>query len=285
MKPKLRFLRSSLSKSARNIGLSCPSCGCPKSTTVDRKRIILTLRRCNNCKLLFRAPTTTSEENAEFYQQEYSQGFTTDMPSQHDLQVLIDTAFEGSEKDYTTYLSVLDALGCRPGDAVLDFGCSWGYGSWQLTRAGFDVEAFEISKPRCAYAREQLGVNAVDTLGSLRGSYDVIFSAHVLEHVPSVAETIAFAWKMLRPGGLFVAFTPNGSQSFRKAHPSSWHLLWGMVHPQFLDNVFYKQTLGSSPYLLASTPYGLSEISSWSGTDVHELNLSGIELLAAVRKV
>lgn len=246
--------------------------------------IVTFLRRCAECGLMFRAPTTNKDETTRFYQDEYDQGFTTDMPPQDELQRLMNNSFRNSEKDYTTYISVLNALGCKPHDRVLDFGCSWGYGSWQLARAGFEVEAFEISKPRCAYARNRLGINAVDSLSNLKKDYDVFFSAHVLEHVPSVADTISFAWQGLRPGGLFIAFTPNGSQSFRDANPSVWHKLWGMVHPQFLDNVFYKRAFASSPNCIVSDLYDLQEIRCWTGIKSIELDLRGIELLVAVRK-
>jgi len=284
-KPKINYFISSLSKSVRNVGFSCPSCGCPKSSIEDRKLLVTSLRRCSRCQLLFRTPTTTANESNKFYQQDYSQEFTTDMPEQQELEALLNSAFKGSEKDYTAYLSVLKALGCRTGnDAVLDFGCSWGYGSWQMMRAGYWVEAFEISTSRCAYARKQLGVNATDTLSSLRGPYDIFFSAHVLEHVPSVSEAIAFAWQVLRPGGLFVAFTPNGSLPAKEANPQAWHKLWGLVHPQILDDVFYSRAFLGSPHLLASRPYDLSAIMSWTGESIIKLDMTGSELLVAVRK-
>jgi 2-polyprenyl-3-methyl-5-hydroxy-6-metoxy-1,4-benzoquinol methylase len=280
-KQKIRYFFSSASKWGRRDRLACPSCGCARSSIEDRKKVVTSLRRCAQCRLLFRTPTTTAEESARFYEEDYSQGFTTDMPDRGELEALTAQAFAGTEKDYTTYVAVLEALGCRAGSRVLDFGCSWGYGSWQLAEAGYRVEAFEISTTRCAYARKELAVDAHDTLSELRGPYNVFFSAHVLEHVPSVADVIAFAQRVLAPEGLFVAFTPNASRPFREANPSAWHQSWGLVHPQILDDVFYEQAFDSSPYLLASAPYDLENIGSWSGMKPRKLGMSGPELLAA----
>lgn len=233
---------------------------------------------------MFRAPTTTSAENEAFYQENYHQGFTSDTPSDEVLRGLMTSNFAGSEKDYTSYINVLAALGGKPGDRLLDFGCSWGYGSWQLKKHGYDVVSFEISKPRCRYAREKLGVAAYDNLDDLKDEgFDIFFSAHVLEHVPAISDVFAFAQKKLKKGGLFIAFTPNGSEDYRRRQDGAWRQLWGMVHPNFLDDRFYRKAFPN--VLLASDPYderGISE--QWVGArSSPALRLDGVELMAAVK--
>ncbi len=208
---KGRYLRSSLAKAVRGGGRACPSCGSGVSIVVDRKYLITTLRRCGSCSLMFRAPTTTAEEFAVFYQDDYSEGFTTDLPSQADLDLLKQGHFKDSGKDYGKYIGVLQALGCRPGQLLLDYGCSWGYGGWQFAEAGFRVIGFEVSEGRCRYAQDMLGVNAASTIDRLpmQGEFDVFFSSHVLEHIPNLGEVLLLARTIVKPGGLFVAFTPN----------------------------------------------------------------------------
>lgn len=281
---KLAFLefcaRHAFSRSRRG----CPSCGADGSEVVDRKYWFAELRRCGSCRLLYRAPTSTAAEQAAFYSSGYQEGFTTAMPDASTLQGLVDAGFRGTEKDYVGYIDVLDALGARPGQRLLDFGCSWGYGSWQLARHGFEVDAVEVSGPRAGFAREKLGVNVLSSVAPT-AAYDVFFSAHVLEHVPSVASVIALAHQVLRPGGLFVAFTPNGSAAHRARSPSSWHLLWGLVHTNFLDDAFYRARFSGRPYLLASAPYRLGEFSEWRGQIAPRiLDLGGDELVAVFRK-
>lgn len=262
----------------------CPSCDCARSTLVSRKHLITALRRCADCSLLFRTPTVSSAENAHFYQETYDQGFDSDTPAPAELARLLSTRFSGTGKDYAPYIAILSALGVPPGARLLDFGCSWGYGSWQLREAGYEVTSFEISRPRCRYAREKLGVNAHDHLAALGDQpFDVFFSAHVLEHVPSVAATLAFAKSKLKKDGLFLAFTPNGSQPLRHAHPALWQNLWGHVHPNFLDDVFYRRALPRA--LLASSPYDYAALAqTWSAPlPSTPFPLDGVELMAAAR--
>lgn len=281
---KLTYLQRSLGKYVRGIARACPSCGAAAANVQDVKYFVTRLCRCSDCGLLYRVPTTSEKENEEFYQQEYEQGFTTELPDDEKLNTLLSSGFKGSPIDYAAYVDVLEALGGKPGERLLDFGCSWGYGSYQLMRAGYTVKAFEISRPRCRYAREKLGVDAVDSMEALGGPFDIFFSCHVLEHVPSVADTIAFAWRVLRHGGLFIGFTPNGTSAFRREQPEAWHQSWGEVHPQILDEVFCRAAFPSS-LLLASPPYDPGALRAWSGDGCRELNTgSGGELLIASRK-
>jgi len=283
MNNKLSYLLKCASKAFDGQRLKCPCCGNHSSTVVSRKYIVTALRRCNDCKLLFRAPTTTSAENASFYQQAYSQGFTTDTPDDAQLEKLTSANFAGTEKDYTNRIKCLLAFGAKPGDRLLDFGSSWGYGSWQLQQHGFNVTAFEISALRCRYAREKLKVNAFDQLSDLPNEkFDIFFSSHVLEHVPSVTDVFELARERLTENGLFVAFTPNGSADFRRHQPDTWKRLWGMVHPNFLDNEFYRTAFPN--VLLASNPYDFDQLEhAWKQKGATSFSLKGCELLAAFR--
>lgn len=287
MKQKIDYLIACIRKQLTHEGMACPSCGHSDSVVIDRKYLVTSLRRCKHCQLLFRAPTTTLEENASFYQKAYTQGFTTDIPSDEQLKTYLSKAFLGSERDYSTYIDIVRKANGTNGNKVFDFGCSWGYGSWQFSQNGFEVESFEISVPRAEFAKNRLGVKVHTSLSEVSGLFDVVFSSHVLEHVPSVQESIAFCFSILKPSGLFVAVTPNGSADFRKKAPDAWHKLWGLVHPNFLDGDFYQSFFADTPCFLASNPYPMQEIENW-GIGQHERHiadqLSGEELLVIVKK-
>jgi 2-polyprenyl-3-methyl-5-hydroxy-6-metoxy-1,4-benzoquinol methylase len=268
-------------------GFSCPSCGCTNSMVVSRKYLMTALRRCKNCQLLFRTPTTSSEENALFYQKEYTQGFTTECPSDEILAKHLESGFAGGEKDYSIYIDVIAAAGGKRGARLFDFGCSWGYGSWQFTQHGFEVESFELSVPRANFARNKLRLNVHHSLSDVKGMFDIFFSSHVLEHLSAVKDSIEFGMHILKPGGLFVAFTPNGSEEYRQIESKSWDKLWGLVHPNFLDSQFYKKTFSSKACLISSNPYPLSEIKRWNSIHTQNttvLQLGGEELLVLVKK-
>jgi 2-polyprenyl-3-methyl-5-hydroxy-6-metoxy-1,4-benzoquinol methylase len=257
---RFRYLGRCVARQINPARFQCPNCGNRRSELVARKYLVSQLRRCDRCRLLFRTPTDDPADNQRYYESEYAQGFTTDLPSDCQLHNLMATNFAGSEKDYSYYVHVLRNLGLASGTRLFDFGCSWGYGSYQLMRAGYDVTAFEIDRSRRAYARERLGVLLVDDMDKALsdpkhvGRYDCFFSSHVLEHVPSVAAVFTFARALVIENGIFLSFTPNGSAAFRHRQPSAWNYLWGEVHPNFIDDVFLDYQFRTAPRAIGSSP-------------------------------
>jgi len=212
---------------------------------------------------MFRTPTDDPAKNQEFYEREYTQGFTTDLPSDSELQSLKSHNFAETEKDYSYYVNVLKRLGLRNGARIFDFGCSWGYGSYQLMEAGFNVTSFEVDRTRRCIAQDKLGLRCFDDMDSLATDqdhirqYDCFFSAHVLEHVPRPRAVFEYALRLLAANGLFVSFTPNGSAAFRQKEPVAWSKLWGEVHPNFIDDVFLDVEFRNCPRTIGSSPVGV----------------------------
>lgn len=208
---------------------------------------------------MFRTPTDTLAYNTLLYDQVYHQDFTTELPNDQELAEMKRSNFVHTQKDYSGYLRALTQLGLKPGAKIFDYGCSWGYGSFQLAQAGFEVTSFEVSANRSRYAHEKLGLTIVKDMEAavtnLALSFDCFFSAHVLEHLPSPAQSFAYAMRLLKVGGVFVSFTPNGSQRYRVAAPDDWNKLWGDVHPNFIDDVFLDRNFKLSPRALGSTPH------------------------------
>ena len=129
-------------------------------------------------------------------------------------------------------------------------------------QAGFDVESFEISNPRANYARSKLDLIVHTELPTPTESFDFFFSSHVLEHVPSVKNSIEFGLSLLKPGGQFVGVTPNGSLSCRTKIPN-WENHWGITHPQAIDEKFYQQLFANHRYYISSSPFNFEEIKAW----------------------
>ena len=179
---------------------------------------------------------------------------------------------------------MLNALGGRPGLRLYDFGCSWGYGSYQFRAAGYEVESSEISIPRASFARDKLGVSLVAPEHVAEGRYDIFFSAHVIEHVPSVSAMIALALRSLKPGGLFVTFTPNGGNGFRESQYESWHHMWGFVHPQLLDDEYVARTFAGHRYVIGANPLPLDALKRFPLQTPLVLPQTGVELMFAVQK-
>lgn len=287
---KAYYFLSSAARQIRPSEFRCTNCGSKRFATVDRKYLITSLRRCESCRLMYRVPTDDVSANLQFYQSAYRQGFTTELPSNKVLEQLLATKFEGTEKCYRYYISILRQLGLVGNARIFDYGCSWGYGSWQLSQAGYRVVACEISKPRATFAQEKLGVECTFEIsestfqGDSEHSFDCFFSAHVLEHVPSPTRIVELAKLALRPGGLFVALTPNGSEAFRKVDPHGWHLSWGQSHPCLLDDKFYRHSFSACDLYFDTSPANLEALTRFArGDKVVAPELSGSELLCVSR--
>ena len=89
--------------------------------------------------------------------------------------------------------------------------------------------------------------------------------------------------RLLKPDGVFLAITPNGSDAFRKANGPSWSSLWGNVHPQLISDDWILQAT-ADPCFISSLPIDLPAIAAWKQERVVSGNLTGWELAFAVRK-
>lgn len=260
----------------------CPCCGDARSTAVDSKAIF-TLRECGACHILYRHPYETATEMKDFYQDHYEQdGLTTELPGPDELELLKQTRFVGSGKDASRLIDAIAALGLRPGARVLDYGANWGYTAFQLNAAGYQAEAYEVSKPRAEFGRK-LGMEIRTNLDSVSTGFDAIYSGHVLEHLANPLQTLRWMCERVKPGGFVVAHTPNGSAARRQAEFRAFHLHWGLVHPVLLCDRFLTTLFGEAPLFLSSDT-NAGELSRWAGQGRYIGQLDGGELFLVIRR-
>lgn len=229
---KLRYLLWAGRKRA-GASTACPACGSHVTKLIKRKYLVTSLHGCQKCFLMFRVPKDDWQTNRDFYDTKYEDGFTTEFPSDAELEKLKLTGFKGSEKDYTGRIGLIKAAGVAPGKVLFEFGCSWGYSSWQLRDAGFNVYSYEVSRPRARYAAEKLGCTVVPEPDDVPEKVDCFYSAHVIEHLPDPRLIWKKADAILKPDGLVVLLMPNGEPSREEKEPN-YHLIWGQVHPLLL---------------------------------------------------
>jgi len=281
---KLSYLHSCLWRSLQPNTKRCPSCGFSHSHFIAQKYFVSTLRRCDRCKLQFRCPTDSLEQVYDFYENNYTSGFTTDLPNSEQLSKYLSTGFADTPKDFRRFLSLFNSLAVPAGSRILDLGCSWGYGAWQFQNAGYEVTGYEVSKHRALFAQEKLMLDASSSLDDISGLFDVIFSSHVLEHIPSLESLLEWCFNHLSKNGLFVAITPNGSLPFRQSHPRNWRNMWGDVHPLFLDSEFWQARLVHMSHLITSDLSDSSLIQKWAfAPDQLVGSVDGWELLVVAK--
>jgi SAM-dependent methyltransferase len=109
-----------------------------------------------------------------------------------------------------TFVRRLEAR-LRPGDAVLDLGAGAGRLSGYAFRGrvrrmvGVDLDPRVVANPLL-----DAGLRAdICRLPFRSGSFDAAFSIYVLEHVDDPAALVSEVFRVLRPGGVYLALTPN----------------------------------------------------------------------------
>jgi 2-polyprenyl-3-methyl-5-hydroxy-6-metoxy-1,4-benzoquinol methylase len=102
------------------------------------------------------------------------------------------------------------------GRKVLELGCSTGYMSAELQRAGCQVWGVELDENAAESARQFCRQVVVADLARpgwedeiTRQAFDVIMLADVLEHLPDPDEVLHRALQLLAPGGQIVISLPN----------------------------------------------------------------------------
>lgn len=88
---------------------------------------------------------------------------------------------------------------------ILDFGCGLGQNIYKIPNAaGYDISEFGIE-----FCRRK-GINATTNLSDIADeSFDVVFTAHVLEHHPHPKTMLEDMFKKLKKGGKLILVIPH----------------------------------------------------------------------------
>jgi len=119
------------------------------------------------------------------------------------------------------------------GKRVLDIGCGAGYGSETLSRTalrvvGIDIAPAVVGAARRTYTGENVHYAAAsaETLPFADGTFDLIVSFEVIEHLANWPSLLAEARRLLAPGGQFIVSTPNKlyyAESRKESGPNPYH--------------------------------------------------------------
>lgn len=258
------FLISTVFRIATGQPKTCPHCESADTVLLQRKKFLLELRRCEDCRLTYRYPKEDVARNRTFYQDRYREGMTTVTPSLEELEILKGSNFTGTDKDFSLKIQLVQQE--KSGGRLLDYGCSWGYGLIQFQSSGYDVVGFEISRPRAEYGRKHLKLEIIDDfrmIDSLQGaSFDIIHSSHVLEHLPELNSVFSRFRRLLKPDGVLIIFVPNAGGRLARELGVRWGPMIGEKHPLAFTAEFFARNLPKHGFLsprFKSSPYGSSK--------------------------
>jgi 2-polyprenyl-3-methyl-5-hydroxy-6-metoxy-1,4-benzoquinol methylase len=181
---------------------------------------------CDACGSLRQYPYPDEQTIARFYAN-YKTAKSRESP------YLSDDGYAGYQTDKNFTFNDLK-LGPSEfnGKDLLDVGCATGQFVRYLGEARFGLKSakgIDVSEECVAFARERNLHCAVEDFLSIRDSFDVISMWHLVEHLPVPATFFRHAYRLLRPGGLFLVETPIVgivAQSFG----SDWRFLMPVEH-------------------------------------------------------
>ncbi len=161
------------------------------------------LVRCATCGMI----CTWPQPGAEFLKKLYAAGSYEDNTISG--RYTLDTSF--SRNNHPRVLEAIEGL--TRGRTLLDVGCGAGQFLAAARSRGWDIFGLEPSGGGGAIAQEKFG-DRVKTVflqdaGYADASFDVVSLWGVLEHVPQPSAIFREVWRVLRPGGVFFAHTPN----------------------------------------------------------------------------
>ncbi|RJR26539.1 MAG: class I SAM-dependent methyltransferase [Desulfobacteraceae bacterium] len=129
----------------------------------------------------------------------------------------------------------------------LDLGCADGYGTSILSEKakkiiGLDVDETSIKCARKNYISSGIGFDLYDgkTIPYPDHFFDFITAFHVIEHIKEDRRTIGEVFRVLKPGGLLLLATPNGSMRLPQGQPP-----WNVYHIREYDDEGLHQILSS----------------------------------------
>lgn len=177
----------------------------PISALCDRRgQDYLTLGLCPQCGFFQHIQRPTREWYADFYRKTWdvnsrNQDFPTEVPLRMDVLP-----------------NVVGAL--RPPARVLEIGCGWGGCINTFKRAGYDCVGVESTSHRSEFIRSHLGIPCftgeaenlpIGSTGLEPGTFDLIFSTNVLEHVYSTRQVLEHVHGLLRDNGFAYFAVPT----------------------------------------------------------------------------
>ncbi len=130
------------------------------------------------------------------------------------------------KRRYYEFLSYLEVMPDQRFNSVLELGCGIGYQSAFLSKIADRVVATDLPEPdvqahapgmklagllheRLAIANVELIACSAEELPFEDNSFDLVYSSHVLEHIPDQEKALREISRVLKPGGLHFCVVPT----------------------------------------------------------------------------
>ena len=181
----------------------------------------LTYVRCINCGLIYLNPRpkdTSIIYTADYFlNSDVCKGYKVNYEDDFD---------KNSRHLFQFHLANINKLHPRKGRFV-DIGCATGNFLEMVREDGWEPFGVEISEYGTDRVRNKIGPEKIFQ-GSLEdanfpgGYFEIVFASEIIEHVHRPKAFLLEIRRIVKPDGLVVITTPNGSSVFRKIMKDGW---------------------------------------------------------------
>ncbi len=144
-----------------------------------------------------------------------------------------------------------EALGCAPGDLVLEFAAGPGYATELFNRLGYRTVALDVNPEILVYARERLVVDARldparaafvsgdgERLPFRDASFDGLVCLNALHHMPDYRNALAEMRRILKPGARAVFSEPGRTHADAAESKLAMEQYGALEKSVYLDEVY-----------------------------------------------
>jgi len=133
----------------------------------------------------------------------------------------------------------IGALSAKSQGRILDIGCNSG-AFLSTFKANWEREGVELSNKLSSVARERLPGCKIhslpfEALDLESGSFDIVTSFAVIEHVYDPRRFVLEAFRILKPGGLLVLMTGDRGSEMARRYGDDWPLYLSPDHVSYFN--------------------------------------------------
>lgn len=190
------------------------------------------LVRCASCGFVFVARIPTEAELEACYRGKYEEN-----------ELGYEWLSPVTSKRFNEWLDFMEPF--RKQNRILDVGCGAGHFLSHAVARGWEAHGTEYPSnavERCRNKGIAMRQGGLDPSAYEAGSFDVVTSLGVIEHVTDPRQDLENMVKLLRPGGLLYITTPNFNSVSRHLLRARWNVI---MYPEHLS-YFTPRTLAAA---------------------------------------